>query len=53
MKKCLHTSVSEDDYEWFKVLSAKDELPVAAHLRRAAKDYRKRIEDADSNGDIP
>jgi len=53
MKKSLDTSVSEDEHAWFKALSAKDKLSVAAHLRRAAKDYRKRIEDAEANGDAP
>jgi len=48
VKHELHSLVPDDLYEWFKALSAKDELPIAAHVRRALKDYRKRIEQAEA-----
>jgi hypothetical protein len=48
LPKTLHAHVTEGDYDWYKALSAKDELPIAAHVRRALKDYRKRIEQAEA-----
>jgi hypothetical protein len=50
MDKSLHANVSDDDHAWYKALSAKDELPIAAHVRRALKDYRKRYEEAEDAG---
>jgi hypothetical protein len=51
LPKTLHAHVTEDDYEWYKGLSAKDELPIAAHVRRALKNYRKRIEHTEAGED--
>jgi len=50
--KELHVGVHEDDWDWYHALAQKDELSIAAHLRRAVKDYRKRIEQAEA-GEAP
>src|SRR4051794_37657375 len=51
LPKTLHAHVTETEYDFYKALSKKDELPIAAHVRRALRDYLERIEKIEAGED--
>ena len=44
MTKELRAKASDSLHDWFNKISARDELPISFHVRRACQLYRKHYE---------